>query len=259
MALNCYFQYENGRFCKKFAMTGSRFCNNHQPPPALDPAAIPRRDAPGSPVASQVHPHLRLASPSDLFDLVRETLHATRTGALTPSQAFAISSLCTVWLRVYEGMRAHQRLTALQQQILPSLVSAEAAAAAEHEARLKQDAIFRADTEPAPLDRRNPWAAGLMAGPAPDAQSPDDGEGHGFIRAAEDGQPGPSLLPQTYAESPGAQREPSHQPRNGAPQKSAPRQPVSLREAQAKLEAMLAEQAAGKAGKVPPKPNGGSP
>lgn len=279
MALNCYFQYESGRFCKKFAMTGSRFCNNHQPrgqssEGQLDPAGWP-----------QLHPHLRLATPNDLFDLVRETLHATRTGAVTPSQAFAIGSLSTIWLRVYDNMLAAQRLRALQRQILPSMVDMEFSEAAEREARLAEDALHRAATEPAPLDRRNPWAAGQMAG---------DPSAHGLPPSLEpDGAQAPTLPPQAHAEGEGPQRDsdlrgndshPSAQrqpinPREAqadaasavVPQtqrhrpdfdsslvpdhSSLPSEPINLREAQAKLEAMLATQAAGKA---PPKPNGGS-
>ena len=332
MALSCYFQYDNGRFCKKFAKTGSRFCHNHQPPAHLADSALTQSDAGPSdglaPASAwpQVHPHLRLASPTDLFALVRETLHATRTGAVTPSQAFAISSLCTVWLRVYDGMLGHQRLEALQHQILPSLVSAEAAAEAERLARLTADAEHRADHDPRSLDTRNPWAAGLMAGPvytesaeggpsAPDAYPSDtrggsvtrpldassdsapsllenDGApaptapgGHGFSHAETMGANAPSSLPKAHAESAGrgatpgghgfshaepmganaptslpkADAEGSDPERHSVAPPRTPRQPINLREAQAKLEAMLAEQAAARdANKVPPKPNGGA-
>jgi len=242
VTLNCYFQFENGRFCKKFAMNGSRFCNNHQPPDApAAPAAGPARSAP------RLHPHVRLSDPTDLFDLVRETLYAARTGAVNPSQAFAISSLGALWLRVYEKSASFRRLQALEEQVRQSLFSDETPAAAElaaiashlvsHPSSQETEASA-ADPEPqagsadqaepgsddlAPLypeadegsrrvDPHNPWAAGQMAG----SVSPEAAAGSGRVS-----------------------------------QNSAK---PDLAQAQAKLAALLASQA--KAGSPPAKPNG---
>ena len=59
----CFFRYEDGSHCKRWAQRGSRFCYNHQP----QGEAGPKRYGYGSGHAAgdwpQLHPHARLAMP----------------------------------------------------------------------------------------------------------------------------------------------------------------------------------------------------
>lgn len=161
MSMRCCFRYDDGNYCQAWAMRNSRFCNNHQPRGLNDPGTYSRDGWP------MLHPIARLATPSDLFDLIRETLNAIRMGRITPSQAFAVSSVAGRWLEVYDKLEWEERLHALQEQILPSLVDAESAAHAEREAKLTAATQEQPDPElvppqqglaeaapPAPVDTR---------------------------------------------------------------------------------------------------------
>lgn len=122
----CFFRYDD-TYCKRWAQRGSRFCYNHQPQGegGIGYGQGSGHSAEGWP---QLHPHARLATPSDVFDLVRETLNATRLGTVTPGQAAAVSSLAALWLKLYEKLQAEERVYALSSQIIPTLVDAESAA-----------------------------------------------------------------------------------------------------------------------------------
>jgi hypothetical protein len=163
MSLKCCFQYDDGTFCKKWAKTGSRFCHNHQP----QGASGPRPDGHSLEGWPALHPFARLAMPADLFELVRETLNATRMGKVAPAQAHAIVALANVWLRIHEKLEHADRLYALDKQILPSLVDAESAAHAERVAAQTAEGEHDQETagraEPAVSV---PLAAGRAAEPA---------------------------------------------------------------------------------------------
>lgn len=123
----CFFRYDDGYYCKRWAQRGSRFCHAHQPQGLSGPGHGPGNgNCPGG--WPMLHPFARLATPNDLFDLVRESLSALRMGSMTPAQAAGICSLSAMWLKLYEKLEHHERVQALNAQILPSLVDAESAA-----------------------------------------------------------------------------------------------------------------------------------
>ena len=113
----CAFQSTDGDPCKRWANRGSRFCNNHQPSFPL-----------GFNQWKKVHPLAKLETPNDLFDVIRETLNATRQGRISPKQAYAVGYLAKVWLEVHRRAQEWLRDKALFQQMLPTLVDAESAA-----------------------------------------------------------------------------------------------------------------------------------
>ncbi|MGH9790168.1 MAG: hypothetical protein ACRD5W_03065, partial [Candidatus Acidiferrales bacterium] len=78
-----------------------------------------------------LHPFTRLATLGDLFEFTRETLNALRMGSMPPSQGATIISACNFWLKLYEKMQVGDRLSALRNQVLPTLVDAESAIHAE--------------------------------------------------------------------------------------------------------------------------------
>ncbi len=279
MNLKCLFRYDDGSYCKRWAQKGSRFCYNHQPQGL---------DGPGGTDWPSLHPFTRLATLSDLFDLLRESLNAARMGTMPTGQAASICSLATLWLKTYEKMEQSDRLYALTHQILPTLVDAESAAHAE---RL---AAATAETERAAAFAAELDHIAAYGPPGPLAQleeQTDTPGGHGFrdvcvpdgsagSHANKDGAPAPSFLPEADAESAAVGRTQHHsdhdnmdQPHASAaetppqppdaphhavpptppPNSEPPRRPVNLREAQAKLEAMLAEQ---RTAKSPANPNG---
>jgi hypothetical protein len=251
MSLKCLFRNDDGSYCKRWAQKDSRFCYNHQPQGL---------DGPGGTDWPSLHPFTRLSTLSDLFDLLRESLNAARMGTMPTGQAASICSLATLWLKTYEKMESADRIYALSHQILPTLVDAESAAHAERLAAATAE-TERAATFAAELDHIA--AHGPSQPPAQLEEQTDTPGGHGFSHANKDGAPAPSLLPQADAESAVVGRTQHHsdhdnvdQPHASGPQNpAARRQPVDLREAQAKLEAMLADQ---RTGKSPANPNGGS-
>lgn len=212
MALRCIFRYDDGSYCKRWAKKDSRYCHAHRPPAFSS-------TQPGWP---GLHPFTRLAAPSDLFDLLRESLNAARMGTMPPGQAASIATLSYAWLKAYERLSQYERVQAIDAQILPTLLDASSAAVAE---RL---AVATEETE---------RAADLIAE---------------LDHIAECGpEAAPQHAPGTAADSSLVTDLP---PAESGDQSSRPSQPVNLREAQAKLQAMLAQQRAGKPG---PKPNGG--
>jgi len=130
----CFFRFDDGNYCKRWAQKGSRFCYNHQPQGLSGPGYGPGNgNCPGG--WPMLHPQARLATPMDLFDMVRESLNALRMGSMSPAQAAGITSLSALWLKLYETLQHEERLQALNAQILPTLVDAESAA---HQDRLER-------------------------------------------------------------------------------------------------------------------------
>lgn len=122
MSSKCFFRYDNGSYCKRWAQKESRFCYNHRPQGL---------DGPFGADWPSLHPFTRLGTLGDLFDFIRETLNALRMGTMPPAQGAAIISASNFWLKLYEKMEVGERLNALRNQVLPTLVDAESAAHAE--------------------------------------------------------------------------------------------------------------------------------
>ncbi|MGH9814801.1 MAG: hypothetical protein ACRD6I_01855 [Candidatus Acidiferrales bacterium] len=152
MSLKCYFRYPDGHYCNCWAKKRSQFCGNHQAPSF----ATTSRD-------KRMHPHARLATPDDVLQLVRESLNAVRFGSMTPAQAVAINRLVESWLKLFSRSCAYNREAALRTEILPSLIDADAAAAAER-ANSKLASPLEPDDDPQPPELD---AAGQ---PDPDAE-----------------------------------------------------------------------------------------
>ena len=159
MSLKCYFQYDGGRFCKNWAMQGSRFCQNHQPPEI--PASAPL----------SIHPGVRLSSPKDVLHLLSEALNGAHLGSMTPGKAYTIGYLACAWLKTYAMLGVTAREQVLRHQMLASMVDRESAALDEPpESPDPEPPAAAAGAPPAPsesLDPADPWAAGRMAGPVP--------------------------------------------------------------------------------------------
>lgn len=172
MALKCLFRYDDGSYCKRWAQKESRFCYNHQPQGLDGPYG---NDWP------VLHPFVRLAELTDLFDLVRETLNALRMGTMPPAQGAAIISGCNFWLKLYEKIEVGDRLSALRNQVLPTLVDAESALHAERlaastEATARQRTIEAEMQQivahgPDALHPESEPAFAETASPSPDGQS----------------------------------------------------------------------------------------
>jgi hypothetical protein len=120
MSKKCAFQYDDGRDCRCWAQRGSNFCNNHQP------------ETRWHETDEHLHPLARLATPEDLFDVIRETLNATRHGRIPPGQAYAVGYLAQLWLQVHKELSYHYEKEELYNQVIPTLVDSSAA---EHEER----------------------------------------------------------------------------------------------------------------------------
>ena len=115
MADKCMHRLHDGSFCKRWAAHDSRFCSHHQGSTAhLEYAEAP-----------ELHPLARLTTPEDIFDLLRETLNATRLGRMAPAQAYAIGYLVSQWRKSYQELGQRQRETAMYRQILPDLMLTE--------------------------------------------------------------------------------------------------------------------------------------
>lgn len=115
-SVKCAFQFADLRTCQRWANRGSRFCHNHQPPYRMSDDQYDR-----------VHPLARLSTPDDVFNVIRESLNATRQGRISPGQAFAVDRLANTWLKFHDRVRTSDRDKVLYQQMLPSLVDAESA------------------------------------------------------------------------------------------------------------------------------------
>lgn len=118
MSTRCTFETHEGRLCKRWAVRGSHFCFNH----------LPARDTTKGYDGASLHPLARLSCPEDIFDVLRETLNAVRLGRIHPAQAYAVSHVAQVLLKVYERVRIERRDDALDRQIIPTLADEESCA-----------------------------------------------------------------------------------------------------------------------------------
>ncbi|MGH9795314.1 MAG: hypothetical protein ACRD5G_11110 [Candidatus Acidiferrales bacterium] len=172
MTLKCLFRYDDGSYCKRWAQKESRFCYNHQP------QGLEGRFGSDWPT---LHPFTRLATLSDLFEFTRETLNALRMGTMPPTQGATIIAACNFWLKLYEKMQVGDRLDALRNQVLPTLVDAESAIHAERlEASTETtESVRQLESEIQQIVAHGPDALHRESGPAiteaapssPDAQS----------------------------------------------------------------------------------------
>jgi len=211
----CFFRYPSGDYCKRWAQHGSHFCFNHQPQGASGPAAGVNRPTPdGWP---SLHPHVRLAMPIDLFNLVRETLNGVRMGRVPRGQAADICALSHLWLKLYEKMDQDARLYAMQAQILPTLVDAETAAREEQIAKAEEQLGQQEELE-ATLERIIRFGPQSVAVPEgtreAGAQSEDEqsnaapvaaaaaGNGNGSPNSRPNGAPPAEALPRREANTP---------------------------------------------------------
>jgi hypothetical protein len=108
----CAHRHADGEHCGRWPSPGSRFCYLHR-------AANGAASQPGQALA-------RLATPADLFDVIRETLHAVRFGRIQPGQAYAVGYLAHLWLGVYRQLACDDREAALQGGLLDDLVAHDA-------------------------------------------------------------------------------------------------------------------------------------
>lgn len=146
MSNKCSYRLTSGRFCRRWANHGQGFCYVHQPDPApqviaganLGVARYQENDV-------AVPPLSRLATPRDLFDVVRESINAVRLGRMAPAQAFAISALVSAWVRARNELKFDDRNRMLRQQMLPTLAE---------EDRLADDHLESSEP-PAPAGQRS--------------------------------------------------------------------------------------------------------
>ena len=110
-------------------MHDSSFCCVHQTEKQYGP-----HDKLQNAMDPGVHPLLRLASPRDAFDVVREAINATRTGQLSPGQAYALASLLNLWCKLFAQLREYDRVGNLRTQMLGELTDADVADTAALEA-----------------------------------------------------------------------------------------------------------------------------
>lgn len=120
MSRRCAFKFSDGRRCQRFPSEDSRFCHHHDPRPDLLDTAD--QDDP------EQHPLVRIASPQDAFTVVREAINAVRMGRMRPHQAYALSCLLNVWLRLRDAINDELRVDGLHHQIIPTLHDFEEAA-----------------------------------------------------------------------------------------------------------------------------------
>ncbi len=95
MSVRCTFRLDNGKFCRRWARKGSPFCAHHTP---AEPSAE------SSDSEENLSPLDCLNTHDDLFDVVRESLNAIRTGRLSPGRAYATGYFIDLWMRVRERM-----------------------------------------------------------------------------------------------------------------------------------------------------------
>jgi hypothetical protein len=166
MSLKCYYQYDDGRFCKLWAMHGSRFCQNHQPPSTPDETAkLP------------LHPGLRLTSPKDVLHILSEALLGAHVGTMSPGKAYSTGYLAMAWMKTWARVSLDAQEKAVRHQMLVSMVDRSSAELASD----PQPPAAEAAHPPAAQQlAHDPWAAGRMAGPVPVPDThahPDDRSG----------------------------------------------------------------------------------
>jgi hypothetical protein len=107
--------HPNGKPCSRWPQEHSRFCYHH----------TAREDATTPAQAEDLHPLLRLTTPGDLFDVVRETLNAARLGRIRPSQVYAVGYMMHFRIRLYSILKVDSRDAGLYRQMSPDLVDEE--------------------------------------------------------------------------------------------------------------------------------------
>jgi len=115
MSKRCSYVHPNGKRCRRFPQEDSNYCYHH----------TSRWEATDPSQGEDLHPLLRLATPGDLFDVVRETLNAARLGRIRPSQVYAVGYMAQLWHRFYNLTTFHSREAGLYRQMNPDLVDEE--------------------------------------------------------------------------------------------------------------------------------------
>ncbi len=129
MSNKCSYVLANGQPCRRWALRGQGFCPVHQP----DPPPIPydwRNKEKGathrySELDVAVPALARLATPRDLFDVIREAINAVRLGRISPGQAYAINALAAAWTKARNQLNSENRDCILRGQMLPALAEEE--------------------------------------------------------------------------------------------------------------------------------------
>lgn len=160
MSNKCSFRLADGRFCKRWALRGQGFCVVHQPDPPKDQHGCSER-YPEHDVS--VPPLARLATPRDLFDVVRESINAVRLGRMSPGQAYAISALVSAWIHARKEVGYSDSRRVLRSQMLPAL---------SEEERVAEDEL---ESSPAPVPPApSPSSASLPSSEVSNLPSPTD-------------------------------------------------------------------------------------
>lgn len=115
MPKRCQYVHPNGKPCRRWPQEDSQFCYHH----------TARYDAIEPSKGEDLHPLLRLTTPGDVFDVVRETLNAARLGRIRPSQVYAVGYMVQLWFRCYDNAVHRNREAGLFRQMNPDLVDEE--------------------------------------------------------------------------------------------------------------------------------------
>jgi hypothetical protein len=115
MPKRCSYIHPNGKPCRRWPQKDSPFCYHH----------TARQDAITPTEGEDLHPLLRLTTPGDVFDVVRETLNAARLGRIRPSQVYAVGYAIQLWCRMYNMKMIDTRAAGLHRQMNPDLVDEE--------------------------------------------------------------------------------------------------------------------------------------
>jgi hypothetical protein len=115
MPKRCAFVHPNGKPCRRWPQEESKYCYHH----------TARAEATEPSFGEDLHPLLRLTTPEDVFDVVRETLNAARLGRIRPSQVYAVGYMMQMWARFYAMAKYGERQAGLYRQMNPDLVDEE--------------------------------------------------------------------------------------------------------------------------------------
>lgn len=115
MSKRCSYVHPNGKSCRRWPQEAGKYCYHHT---ARLEAIEPNR-------GEDLHPLLRLTTPGDVFDVIRETLNAARLGRIRPSQVYAVGYATQRWCRMYNMKMIDTRVAGLHRQMNPDLVDEE--------------------------------------------------------------------------------------------------------------------------------------
>jgi hypothetical protein len=115
MPKRCKYVHPNGKPCRRWPQEDSSYCYHH----------TTRYDAIEPSHGEDLHPLLRLTTPNDVFDVVRETLNAARLGRIRPSQVYAVGYMVQQWRDMYHMKMIDTRRAGLHRQMNPDLVDEE--------------------------------------------------------------------------------------------------------------------------------------